>query len=350
MNRPKISVIVPVYNVERFLKRCLDSICNQTYRNLEIICIDDGSTDASSDILREYKEQDSRIILITQPNQGLSAARNAGLKVATGEWITGVDSDDYISLDAYQKISERFQPDIDIIWFGIEPVGEGGMKNSSWLNSYVWGKKTPTWELVSATNCFFWNKLWRKSFLDAHPTEFPVGLQYEDAYFYFTLAPHARNIYFILEKLYFYYQRADSIMNKRTAKGADHISIAELILEKFNSSSAPEGFTSSPPSRFSLFIWEGYTKQGLRHTPREMHKSIFAEAKRIADKFHLSEIYPKEVQKVCSLAHPKLVYWNYKRTQLLSFLTWGNKHRKYSEKKEYYRELLRICRYLFKTS
>ena len=93
---PKISVIVPIFNVEKYLKECLESIINQTFKDIEIICINDGSTDNSLDILNQYAEKDNRIKVITQSNQGLSAARNTGIKYANGEYISFIDSDDYI--------------------------------------------------------------------------------------------------------------------------------------------------------------------------------------------------------------------------------------------------------------
>ena len=98
MEKVMISVIVPVYNVENYLGKCLDSLINQTYKDIEIICINDGSTDNSLNILREYEQMDSRIIIIDQKNGGLSNARNIGLKEAAGEYIMFVDSDDWIDL------------------------------------------------------------------------------------------------------------------------------------------------------------------------------------------------------------------------------------------------------------
>ena len=106
MKREFISVIVPVYNVEYYLKQCLDSIVNQTYRNLEIILVDDGSTDSSGDICDEYAQIDARIKVIHKENGGLSSARNAGLDVCTsgGELIAFVDSDDWLELDMFEVL------------------------------------------------------------------------------------------------------------------------------------------------------------------------------------------------------------------------------------------------------
>ena len=115
-----ISVIVPVYKVEPFLKRCLDSIVNQTYRDLEIILVDDGSPDSCGDICDEYAKSDSRIKVIHKENGGLSSARNAGIDIATGEYITFVDSDDWIDQEMYEKLHEIItQYDADIAEVGL---------------------------------------------------------------------------------------------------------------------------------------------------------------------------------------------------------------------------------------
>lgn len=100
---PKVSIIVPVYNVERYLRQCLDSLVNQTYQNIEIICVDDGSTDASSEILTEYALKNSKVRVIRQENSGLSVARNVGFSFATGKYVMYVDSDDWIDVCTCEK-------------------------------------------------------------------------------------------------------------------------------------------------------------------------------------------------------------------------------------------------------
>ena len=109
MEQPLISVIIPVYNTAPYLARCLDSVLNNTYRNLEVICVNDGSTDDSLDILREYEKLDSRIIVIDKENGGVSSARNAGLDRMTGEYMTFVDSDDYLHPQFFSLLYEALQ-------------------------------------------------------------------------------------------------------------------------------------------------------------------------------------------------------------------------------------------------
>ena len=115
----KISIIIPVYNVEGYLVECLNSVVNQTYRDIEIIIVNDGSTDSSFSIIQQYQLQDERIKIINQENQGLSAARNAGIKKVSGEYIWFVDSDDYITIDACEKIVEKLkQNNYDLLIVG----------------------------------------------------------------------------------------------------------------------------------------------------------------------------------------------------------------------------------------
>ena len=101
-----ISVIVPVYNAEKYLKKCLDSLVNQSYKDLEIILVNDGSQDGSEKICKDYEEKDSRIILINKNNGGPSSARNSGIEKANGEYLSFIDSDDYLALDFYEKLED----------------------------------------------------------------------------------------------------------------------------------------------------------------------------------------------------------------------------------------------------
>ena len=120
-SNPLVSIIVPVYNTAQYLKRCINSIINQTYKNLEIICVNDGSTDGSELILDEFAAKDSRIRIIHKQNNGESSARNFGLKIMTGQYIGFVDCDDWIEADMYERlVSVAVEKDVDIVassWF-----------------------------------------------------------------------------------------------------------------------------------------------------------------------------------------------------------------------------------------
>ena len=126
---PKVSVIIPVYNVEKYLRECLDSVVNQTIKDIEIICVNDGSTDGSLDILNEYCSNDDRFVIINQENQGLSVARNNGLNSASGDYIAFIDSDDYLLNNDYlEKFLKTFNLQLTMVndkTFSIDEVKEG---------------------------------------------------------------------------------------------------------------------------------------------------------------------------------------------------------------------------------
>ena len=118
MSTPFISIIIPVYNSEKLLKQCLDSVLNQTLNNIEIICVDDGSTDNSFEILKEYEKKDNRVIALTQKNSGAGVARNKGVEIAKGKYIAFIDSDDWIEHDALEKLYNNIENnDSDMVLF-----------------------------------------------------------------------------------------------------------------------------------------------------------------------------------------------------------------------------------------
>ena len=114
----KISVIVPIYNDDRYLHECLDSIINQTFEDIEIICVNDGSTDESLNILKQYESRDCRVKVISQENKGVGAARNAGIKIASGEYIYFIDADDFLELTGLEEMYDLSQQmDLDLLIF-----------------------------------------------------------------------------------------------------------------------------------------------------------------------------------------------------------------------------------------
>ena len=127
MEKPIVSIIIPVYNNEKYIRKCLSSVCAQTYKELQIIVINDGSTDGSSDIIKEYAEKDSRIIFIEQENRGVSSARNEGLQAATGEYLTFIDGDDYVGEDYIKELVNcAVKTGADMVITGISMVDPDG--------------------------------------------------------------------------------------------------------------------------------------------------------------------------------------------------------------------------------
>lgn len=219
-NNAKVSVIVPVYNVEKYLRKCLDSIINQTLKEIEIICVNDGSTDNSRAILEEYKNKDSRIIIVDKTNGGLSSARNTGIKVATAPYIGFVDSDDWIEPQTYEISSLYMQEDIDAVGFGANIVLEGIDEHSDRvvnekayhkLNMFGKYKICDTTIKMLSNTC--WNKLYKRSIINKYEIDFPEGNIFEDGEFFHKYFLHVRNIYIIKEYFYNYILRQQSIMH-----------------------------------------------------------------------------------------------------------------------------------------
>lgn len=216
MDAPVISVIVPVYNTAPWLSRCLDSICSQSYHHLEILCVDDGSTDNSAEILAEYALRDSRIKVFTQKNAGLSAARNTGLENATGEWVTGVDSDDWLYPGIYEQAASSISESVDIVFFGVRNVDGMGepLPQSHYFDLPDAGEYPMKSDVAEKLNVCFWSKLWRRSLLEENHLRFPVGLVHEDEAMFCLAAPYARNIAICPAVGYAYTQRENSIMHE----------------------------------------------------------------------------------------------------------------------------------------
>lgn len=250
-NNLKISVIMPVYNVEKYLRRSLNSIVLQTYRNLEIICINDGSTDGSLKILEEYAAKDERICIITQKNQGLSTARNTGYDVATGDYVYFIDTDDYAALGLFEKfvkVVQQEQRTIDIFMFnGLfyyeypTPYGSLIGKTGSlqdWGNfakSHYkdWRQHRNSLDLEMA----MWTKIYRKAFLDEHHIRSADGRVFQDKLFNAEAYLAAKNLYLVEDYMYIYRKQPSSILHTLNKNVFDCYAIAdglENVYKKYN--------------------------------------------------------------------------------------------------------------------
>lgn len=236
----KLSVIIPVYNMEKYISRCLDSIICQTYSNLEIICIDDGSTDRSYEILKEYASKDKRIVIFKKENGGRSSARNTGLCQATGRYVSFIDSDDEIKKDTYQNVMNVFTDDIDVVWFGVDIRYNVHSEMKSSDNSYYRikfsGKHKINDEMLLKSDCSAWNKIFRLDTIKQNDMFFE-GLIYEDFIFHHKIFSILKNVYFIKDKYYIYYRNEKSIMSntfeKRENTAIHHIYALDYIYNFF---------------------------------------------------------------------------------------------------------------------
>lgn len=211
----KFSIIVPVYNVEEYLRRCLESICNQTYRNIEVILVDDGSTDCSPAICDEYALKDERILVIHKKNGGLSDARNTGMEVATGDYIFFIDSDDYIELDTCELFKSYAEKSYDIL-IG-DAFVEGGIcslqhvqinKVIDGVSYYKRALKECKAPMAACINVY------RRCFLLQENLWFKYGILHEDEEFTPRCFLNAQSV--VITNIYFYHYaiRNDSITTK----------------------------------------------------------------------------------------------------------------------------------------
>lgn len=214
---PLISVIVPVYKVEPYLDRCVQSIVDQTYRNLEIILVDDGSPDHCPQMCDAWAQKDSRIKVIHQENGGLSAARNRGIDAATGELIGFVDSDDYISPNMYALLYDILRRDgSDISACGVEMVFEDGRPSRLLtLPEQCTLSNKEAMEAIVLENFLkqpVWYKLYKSALVRNIP--FPVGKYHEDVFWSWQAILAAQKVSITDEPCYFYVQRENSIMGE----------------------------------------------------------------------------------------------------------------------------------------
>lgn len=205
----KISVVIPVYNVEKYLDKCLKSIINQTLEDIEIIVVNDGTEDDSEEIILKYQEIDKRVKYYKKENGGLSDARNYGLEKASGEYISFIDSDDYIEATMLEKMYDNAkQNKSDIVICGFKSIYESGVERTTKIYQKVTFK-----DILEIS--FAWNKIYKHDFLKTLNFKFPVGKHYEDMYCIPELVIKTSNISCISEAPYNYVIRDNSITTKR---------------------------------------------------------------------------------------------------------------------------------------
>ena len=214
MNNKKISIIVPVYNMEVYLNRCVDSILAQTYKNIEVILVDDGSKDSSPEICDQYASQDSRVKVIHKVNGGLSSARNAGLDVASGDYIGFVDSDDYISPEMYSLLATRLDEcDADIANAKYVRVDEYGNTTPSKVthtsDEDICAVQFVRELMLHTGDVSVCTKLFRAELF--HSARFPEGKLNEDLLFMIDVFSNVNKVSFVDHIGYFYFTRSESI-------------------------------------------------------------------------------------------------------------------------------------------
>ena len=267
----KVSVVLPVYNVENYLRDCLDSIVNQTLKDIEIICINDGSPDNSLEILREYEAKDNRITVINQENGGHAVATNRGLKLATGECLFSMDSDDILELNAlelsYNRLKEK---DVDFVMFkaiNYDDTNDVYYESEVYSMNKIYAKVGDEvfnyhdiGELMFESCVTPWNKLYKREFIIENNIHYPEGLIFEDNVFYYNALLTAKRICFLNEFLFIRRWYATSSTTNGDLRFLDSISVTNLINEVFKEKGEFNNFKSNLLNNKISLNFMRYTK------------------------------------------------------------------------------------------
>lgn len=233
MEKDLISIIIPVYKVEKYLEKCIESVLKQTYTNLQVILVDDGSPDNCGKICDEYAKKDSRIEVIHKVNGGLSDARNVGIAKAKGKYIGFVDSDDYIKEDMYEILINLIKEyDADVSICNLYDVIEG--------KEYIRNKENGIKEynridilkevlLDKNIQSYAWNKLYKKELFNE--IKYPIGKKYEDIGTTFYIFEKCNKVVVTSEPEYYYLKRADSLVNNVTESTV--LDYTEIIIQRY---------------------------------------------------------------------------------------------------------------------
>lgn len=223
---PKVSVIVPFYNVEGYIEKCLETLVNQTLKDIEIILVNDGSKDRSIDIVKKFlKQYPEKIVYLEKENGGLSDARNFAIPYAKGEYIAFLDSDDYVEKDMYQlmyELAKKESSDMvecNFIW-------EYPDKKREDIGEIYIGQ----FEMLEKVRVVAWNKLIKREILEKNKIEFPKGLQYEDVEFTYKLVPFINKVSFVKKPCVHYVQREGSISNSQNERTKEIFEVLENVI------------------------------------------------------------------------------------------------------------------------
>ncbi len=310
MEKGKVSIILPVYNSEEFIKRTLDSLTTQTYQNIEVLCINDGSSDNSLNILKEYSQKDNRIKVFTQSNSGPAKARNTGLANATGEYLMFCDSDDFYEPDMVEVMAKAItENDVDFAMCGAELVVQEDKYDISrvqgtitYLRNLINQKGIVELDLAKKyrMNVVLWNKIFKANIIKKYGISFPNGFECDDNLFIYEYMLIAKNYYAVKKQQYNYSIRSNSIMDlfyKRISIKHlyDKIKISKFLLEFLNKN---EDLLTKDNKLLYLSI-----------ITKEFKRSFICDCKTLQEKETVKEIISDLVEKTKDkIKYPRIFY------------------------------------------
>lgn len=299
---PKVSVIIPVYNVEKYLPQCLDSILGQTLEEIEVICVDDGSTDQSLEILQKYREKDRRLKIIQQQNLHAGIARNRGMEIATGEWLAFVDADDFFEKDGLKKLyALGIIYDLDFLKcssYVYDNLTKRNQKEPYFLNaSFPNNKKNTVVNIfntieLQTVNDTPWSGLYRKRFLQAHNILFPSLAAVNDHSFYIKCLAHAKRV-MVSDVFFTHYRinRTGSIIDKKSHHFDCQIQNYYLVKENIKNLAPSIQRAILQRELTSPFIW--FQKISSSHINIVKNRQIMVDFCKKFDKADVGDVYLK---------------------------------------------------------
>lgn len=272
---PKVSVIVPIYNVEKYIGKCLDSLVSQTLRDIEVILVNDGSTDNSEKIIEEYKRKyyNFNMIYLKKENGGLSDARNYGMKRATGDYIAFLDSDDFADPTLYEKMYNKAVEEgadyVECDFYWAYPKRKGYRLKSD-IGVRYRNKK----EMFINARVVAWNKLIKREFIEY---EFPKGLKYEDMEFFYKHLPNIKKFAFVEEPLVYYVQRKESLANKQDYSTGQIFSILNNVIDFYRKHNLYEEYKNCIEYTYTRILLCSSLKRMAKVTDKVAREKLFYE-------------------------------------------------------------------------
>lgn len=279
---PKVSVIVPIYNVEKYLEKCINSLLSQTLEDIQIILVNDGSKDNSGNIAKEYeKNNKDRVIYVEKENGGLSDARNYGLKYATGDFIAFLDSDDYIEKNAYEEMYNKAieenadYVECDFIWEFPNKIRVD--------KQYPYKNKK---EMLSFVRVVAWNKLIKRQLITDNNLEFPKGLRYEDVEFTYKLIPFINKFAYVDKPFIHYVQREGSIANVQNERTAEIFTVLDNVIEFYKKNNIYEKYRDELEYNYARYLLCSSLKRMCKIKDKTIRKKLLTESwKRLNSNF-----------------------------------------------------------------
>lgn len=276
----KVSVIVPVYNVEKYLDKCLNSLVNQTLNDIEIIIVNDGSLDNSQKIVDSYKKKyQKKIKSYIKENGGLSDARNYGIDIATGDYLAFVDSDDYVAFDMFEKMYEKaISKDFDMVVCDLYYTypNENKPAYSNIVNDIL-NKK----DIKKIYDCIYpaaWNKLYKRDIIIDNNLRFKKGVWFEDCEFIYRLLPYLNSIGVVKEKLIYYVQREKSISKTYDMRLYNYIDNWNGIIKYYKDNNIYDEYKKELEYSYVRYLYATFVKQCSNYSDKKEYKKAVKKA------------------------------------------------------------------------